>query len=98
MAEYVFWLSALAIGYTYLGYPILLWMLARVKPRPVVAADITPTVSVIVAAYNEEGSIAGRISGLLAQDYPRTQMEIIVASDGSTDTTDAVVTAHKDAG
>lgn len=97
MAECVFWLSALVIGYTYLGYPILLWILARVKPRPVVAADITPTVSVIVAAYNEEGSIAGRISGLLAQDYPRTQMEIIVASDGSTDATDAVVTAHKDA-
>jgi len=52
---------------------------------------------VIVAAYNEEGSIAGKISGLLAQDYPRTQMEIIVASDGSTDATDAIVTAHKDA-
>ncbi|MGH8522696.1 MAG: glycosyltransferase family 2 protein [Gammaproteobacteria bacterium] len=94
MAACLFWLSALVIGYTYLGYPILLWILARVKPRPVVAADITPTVSVIVAAYNEEGLIAGKISGLLAQDYPPTQMEIIVASDGSTDATDAVVTAH----
>lgn len=98
MAECVFWLSAFLIGYTYLGYPTLLWILARVKPRPVIAADITPTVSVIVAAYNEEGSIGDRISGLLAQDYPRAQMQIIVASDGSTDATDSVVKAHEDAG
>lgn len=98
MAECVFWLSAFMIGYTYVGYPILLGILARIKPRPVVTSDITPAVSVIVTAYNEEKCIASTIAGLLGQDYPRTQMEIIVASDGSTDATDAIVREHESVG
>ena len=54
-------------------------------PRPVRAADATPTVAVIVAAHNEEAVIERRVANLLALDYPRDKLEIVVTSDASTD-------------
>lgn len=91
----LFWLSAGLIVYTHLGYPLLLWALARVrkerrpfKPRGVGSdADDPPTVSLIVPAYDEEEVIADKVANALALDYPRDRLQVIVASDGSSDAT-----------
>jgi glycosyltransferase involved in cell wall biosynthesis len=66
-------------------------VLARVRPRPVRKADETPSVSLVVSAHNEEAVIRRRIENALALDYPEDRLEVVVASDGSTDLTDAIV-------
>jgi biofilm PGA synthesis N-glycosyltransferase PgaC len=84
----LFWLSALAIGWAYLGYPLYLALWARLRPAPPVRkASITPSVSVVIVAHNEESRLAGKIRNCLELDYPRDRLEILVASDGSTDGT-----------
>lgn len=83
----VFWIAIGLVAYAYVGYGALVWILARVRPRPVATAPIQPAVTVVVVAYNEASRIATRIESLLSADYPRDQIEIIVASDGSTDET-----------
>jgi cellulose synthase/poly-beta-1,6-N-acetylglucosamine synthase-like glycosyltransferase len=87
-----FWGSAGLLAYTHAGYPALLAGLDRVHPRPLPAtipppdADL-PAVTVIVAAYAEENGIARRVQNLRALDYPADRLQVIVASDGSTDAT-----------
>jgi cellulose synthase/poly-beta-1,6-N-acetylglucosamine synthase-like glycosyltransferase len=83
----VFWLSAAGIIYTHLGYPLLLRTLVALRKSPTLppAAAELPTVSLIVAAYDEEEVIAEKVANALALDYPRERLEIIVASDGSAD-------------
>jgi cellulose synthase/poly-beta-1,6-N-acetylglucosamine synthase-like glycosyltransferase len=88
----VFWLSAGLIVYTHLGYPLLLWLLVRLRgssrrrPAPP-SGEHLPAVSLIVAAYDEEEVIAAKVANALALDYPREKLELIVASDGSSDAT-----------
>ncbi|HEX8179982.1 MAG TPA: glycosyltransferase family 2 protein [Pyrinomonadaceae bacterium] len=89
-AQIVFWLSVAALGYTYVGYPLLLIVLSRLRPRTVKRAEQTPTVSVIITAYNEERDLAAKLENTLALDYPRELLEVIVASDCSTDRTDEI--------
>ena len=73
------------------GYPAACAVAARIRPRPVHKDDVLPTVSLIVAAHDEETVIARRIENLLALDYPPERVEIVVASDASGDETDAIV-------
>jgi glycosyltransferase involved in cell wall biosynthesis len=87
----LFWGSVGALAWTHVGYPLAAAALARVRARPVRKGDEQPTVSVVVAAHDEEAVIAQRIENLLAQDYPHERYDVVVASDGSTDGTDDVV-------
>jgi cellulose synthase/poly-beta-1,6-N-acetylglucosamine synthase-like glycosyltransferase len=87
--EVVFWASLALIVYTHVGYPLLLWLIAglgRTRAERL-ATDEPPRVSLIVAAYDEEEVIADKIANALALDYPRELLELVVASDGSTDRT-----------
>ena len=90
IAQTIFWLSAAALGYTYVGYPLLLLLLARLRTRPVRRAEFEPVVSVIITAYNEERDLAAKLENTLALDYPKEKLEIIVASDCSSDRTDEI--------
>ncbi len=86
--QILFWISALVIGWAYLGYPVSLALRARLRPAPPVRkARSTPSVSVVIVAHNEESLIARKIHNCLEMDYPRDRLEILVASDGSTDGT-----------
>lgn len=98
MTEALFWTAIVALGYTFAGYPALVWMLARICPRPPRRADVRPTVTVLVAAYNEAAIIARRIENCLALDYPADRLEIVIASDGSTDSTVAVAQRYERGG
>jgi biofilm PGA synthesis N-glycosyltransferase PgaC len=98
VAEGVFWICGLLLAYTYLGYPLLMWVRAARRPRPVWREDHTPQVSVVVVARNEASRIESRIENLLALDYPRDRYEIWVASDGSADDTAERAGSYREAG
>jgi cellulose synthase/poly-beta-1,6-N-acetylglucosamine synthase-like glycosyltransferase len=93
IVKVLFWFSLGALAWTQLGYPLFAAVLARVRSRPVLKGDFTPTVSLIVAAHDEEDVIERRLENLLALDYPEDKLEILVASDASGDRTDALVEA-----
>jgi glycosyltransferase involved in cell wall biosynthesis len=82
----LFALSLSGILYTYIGYPILIWMLARLRPRPWLAGQVTPSVSIVLAVHNGVSLLPRKIQHLLELDYSNIQ-EIIIVSDGSTDGT-----------
>lgn len=77
------------VGFTYVGYPLILALLARFSPRPVIRADIAPSLSVVIAVHNGEQALAHKLESTLALDYPG-ELEILVASDGSTDGTNRI--------
>ncbi len=83
------------IFYTWIGYPVVLWVLSRVlsnRTHKIVRSSRHELrVSVIIAARNEEKMIAARIENLVTQDYPPHLLEIIVGSDGSSDRTVEIV-------
>jgi cellulose synthase/poly-beta-1,6-N-acetylglucosamine synthase-like glycosyltransferase len=95
VAAILFWLSAGLLAYTHLGYPLVLAILVRLARRtrdlrfrrPTLSETDLPTVSLIVPAYDEEEVIAAKVADALALDYPRERLQIVVASDGSTDAT-----------
>ena len=87
----LFWGSAAALAWTHVGYPVAAAVAARLRPDPQERADVTPSVTVVVAAWNEEAVIARRLENLLALDYPADRLEVVVASDASDDGTDAIV-------
>jgi len=90
-AEFVFWMSVATLLYTYAGYPLLLVIMSSLRPRLVRQGKLTPSVTVIITAYNEEQDIAVKLENTLVLDYPKESLEIIVASDCSTDRTDEIV-------
>ena len=90
-SEIIFYFSLSMIIYVYLGYPVLIALLARIRKRNVVQGAFYPHVTILIAAYNEEKCIEATVRNKLQLDYAETKMEIIVISDGSTDGTDAIV-------
>ncbi len=88
----VFWGSLAALSWTHIFYPAVAEARARYRPRPVrKVAGAEPSVTVIVAAHDEEAVIERRVENLLALDYPPERLEVVVASDASTDRTDEIV-------
>lgn len=93
-AEIIFFTAIALIGYGYVGYPILLAFLSWLFPRPTRRADITPRLSLIITAHNEEKAMRAKLNNALSLDYPPDRYEIIVASDCSTDRTDDIVHSY----
>jgi len=94
VAEIAFWGSVALVLYAYLGYPCALWALSRFRSRPVrrtATGEEAPRVSFIITAHDEAARIRAKIENTLAQDYPAHALEILVASDCSSDGTDDIV-------
>jgi cellulose synthase/poly-beta-1,6-N-acetylglucosamine synthase-like glycosyltransferase len=88
MAVTLFWAAALFILYTYIGYPVLIGLLAKRRPLPAcpLLDDASlPHITVVMAGYNEATRLPGKIANLRALDYPQHKVDILVVSDGSTD-------------
>src|SRR5438067_94537 len=90
IAAFVFVISSALLLYIIAGYPLLLRALRRRASRPVLRNTNTPRVSVIVAVYNGAAFLEAKLRSLLALDYPKDCLEIIVVSDGSTDDTNRI--------
>ncbi len=88
---WLFWISALFLAYTLVGYPLLLLVMSRLRNRVHQRRPIWPSITVIIPAHNEGAGIREKIVNTLQADYPRDRLEIIVASDGSTDDTVEIV-------
>lgn len=91
LALYLFWLSILLLFYTYVGFTVLLIIKATLFPKPYKSEETFPTVSMIIAAYNEADGIEAKIKNCLELDYPDERLEVIIASDGSEDATNDIV-------
>lgn len=95
LAAKVFWSLGAAVAYTYAGYPAILALLGRRRPEPPAPEpERLPSVTLIIAAYNEEQVILEKLGNAIGLDYPRDLLEIIVAADGSSDRTAALVRDH----
>lgn len=92
-------LSSLAlIGYTLAGYPLIVALWARLRPRPIDSnVSHTPKISLIITAYDEADCIQQKLENCSSLDYPRDRLEIIVVTDGSRDGTDRLASSHHDA-
>ncbi|QAY85572.1 glycosyltransferase family 2 protein [Pseudomonas arsenicoxydans] len=93
MAEFIFWMCLLLPVYAYLGYPMLLTLLSPLFAARRHTVPLPMNVSIVIAAHNEARHIEHKLRTLLAQDYEPASLQIILASDGSTD--DTVACAHK---
>ena len=87
----LFFVSAPLVVYTYAGYPLVPWILTRLRPRDARKGSIEPSVSIIIAARNDADRIRRKIEHTLTLDYPPASLEILVASDASDDGTDEIV-------
>jgi cellulose synthase/poly-beta-1,6-N-acetylglucosamine synthase-like glycosyltransferase len=84
--------SCVMMAYVFVGYPLLLRVVVRVRgKRPIRSRDITPSVSLVISAYNEAPVIRAKLENALSLDYPAGALEIVVVSDASTDNTDKIV-------
>ncbi len=93
-----FWFAALMLGYTYLGYPLLVAVRARLGARPSHKEPVAPEISILVVAHNEAAKITRRIDNLLDLEYAAECLEIVIASDGSTDDTVTLANRYRDRG
>ena len=95
----VFWAALFLVVYTYLLYPVLLWLLAAGRKMPEYAPlGEWPGVSLIIAAHNEEDVLRAKLENALAMDYPAERLDVIVVSDASTDDTDRIAAEFAERG
>lgn len=87
----LFWLAAALVAYAYIGYAGWLWVRAKLRPRTVKRAAIEPSVSVVMVVRNEEAVLAEKLRNLRGLEYPATNCQIVVVSDGSTDGTESIL-------
>jgi cellulose synthase/poly-beta-1,6-N-acetylglucosamine synthase-like glycosyltransferase len=92
----VFWISLAVCTYIYFGYPALLLVMSKLRPRPVRSGDVTPRATFVIPAYNEERNIGAKIENTLSLDYPADALEVLVVSNGSTDGTNDIVRKWND--
>lgn len=101
-AAAVFWASAALVVYAYVVYPLTAWCLSawlgRAPQAPVLADHELPSVSLLIPAYNEEAVLRARLRSALDMDYPADRLEVVLASDGSTDGTPRIAAEFADRG
>jgi cellulose synthase/poly-beta-1,6-N-acetylglucosamine synthase-like glycosyltransferase len=98
LEQIVFWICVGLLAYVYIGYPLLVYMVGFILPKTVKYSGIEPYVTVLITAFNEEAAISEKLENTLRIDYPAAKLEILVASDGSTDRTDKIVREFADRG
>jgi cellulose synthase/poly-beta-1,6-N-acetylglucosamine synthase-like glycosyltransferase len=87
----LFWLCLALVAYAYFGYAIWLWLQVRLLRRSILKRPIRPDVSIIIAARNEEENLPAKLENLRLLDYPKDRLQIVIASDGSTDRTASIL-------
>jgi glycosyltransferase involved in cell wall biosynthesis len=93
IAKLGFWLAAAVVAFTYVVAPVLIVVRGVIRPKPVRAGPIEPSVTIVIASRNEADHIGARLDNLAALDYPADRLAVVLASDGSDD--DTVAIAHE---
>jgi len=92
-----FWFALALVAYTYVGYGLLMGLWARLRPpRPPVADDYTPPVTLVIPAYNEAPVLAAKLANCRQLDYPADKLTLLFVTDGSTDGTEAILAREPD--
>ncbi len=91
ISKIIFFGSLFLIIYVYVGYPLILIFISFFYRNNTLRGEIEPVISIIIPAYNEEKNIVAKIKNCLELSYPKEKLEIIVASDGSTDETNNIL-------
>lgn len=91
----LFWLSIWIILYSYIGYPVLVYLVSLFYRPPIIKKYVYPTVSIIMSVYNEEKNIENKLLNLMNLDYPSERIEIIIGSDGSNDKTGEILSKYQ---
>ena len=94
MLEIIFYLLAAVVAWAYLGYPLAVLLRGFIWRKPYLREPITPKVSMIIACHNEDEGIEAKLNNILSLDYPKELLEVIIASDGSTDKTEEIVSRY----
>jgi cellulose synthase/poly-beta-1,6-N-acetylglucosamine synthase-like glycosyltransferase len=94
--EILFWLCVVVVVYTYAGYPLLLWIISRYRSRRFAKMRMTPTVSILMSVRNEERTLPLKLDNLCKLDYPQNRIQVVVVSDGSSDSTVKILREHGD--
>ncbi len=92
----LYWVFFALTIHPYITYPFVILILSSLRPEPVQKNEKKPLISIVVPAYNEEDTIEQRVRNLLALDWPADRLEVLIASDGSSDRTNDVVQALSD--
>jgi len=92
--KWVFWISLAVVLYTYLGYPAWLWVRARLRPRPIQRSSYVPSISIVMIVRDERVTLRRKLDNLFSLSYPTQMLELIVASDGSTDGTEEILNSY----
>jgi len=95
VCEYLFFVSAFLVLHAYAGYPISLWLISLFRKNKVVREAELPNITMVITAHNEEKRIASKLENTLSLTYPKEKLQILVASDGSTDETNTIVAGKK---
>jgi cellulose synthase/poly-beta-1,6-N-acetylglucosamine synthase-like glycosyltransferase len=95
IAEIALNASIFFVFHAYLGYPISLYIIGLFKSNKNKKAKFIPTVTLIITAYNEEKRIKNKIENTLALKYPKDKLQVLIASDGSTDRTTQIATNYE---
>lgn len=90
IAWFVCWTSAALLLHVFAGYPVIMWLIARARPRPVAKRTILPTVSIVIAVHDGAAFIRAKLANLQALDYPAELIDIVIAGDGCHDATVAL--------
>lgn len=98
MIVFLFIGSILLVVYTYFGYPASLFLPGFFRSRDIKKASVFPCVTIIITAYNEEEKIQQKLENTLSLEYPKNKLQIIVASDGSTDRTNELTRVYRQKG
>src|SRR5512133_748042 len=96
MIAFLFWLSVLIIVYIFACYPALLAILAQTRKKADAAEPYEPSVTLLIAAYNEEDYIQRKLENSLELDYPADRLQILVVADGSNDRTPEIVRSYQE--
>ena len=91
----LFWLCFAFTVYAYFGYAVWLWFYVQLHRQSVAQDTVAPTVSIVIAARNEEANLAAKLENLRRLNYPQDRLQVVIASDGSTDRTASILRSEQ---
>lgn len=98
LIAFIFWISFFLFFWTYFGYPILMYLWAKIHAKGIQKDDVLPTITLLIPAFNEQDVIRRKLDNCLELSYPRDKLQVFVIDDGSSDQTASIVREYEQHG